>query len=257
MFFILSKIIWFLLAPLNFLTICTTLGLLFLRLKKSRAAFACFVISMIVFIIIGILPTGQNLTHYLETRYSKPESMPAHVDGIIILGGAVESDASQISHMTEFNNAVDRVTAAMILSHKYPNAKIVFSGGSGRLIHNERVDSVDMKIFLKDMQFDTAKVVYEDQSRTTSENLINSKNKIHPKPDETWLLITSAAHMPRAMGVAQQLGWGLIPYPVDYRGPGRYLWVTQKFDVLDNFYLADLALREMLGIAAYKMNGKI
>jgi uncharacterized SAM-binding protein YcdF (DUF218 family) len=257
LFFILSKIIWFVLAPLNFVTICATLGLLFFRLKKPCAATAFFVASMAIFLLVGILPIGANAVHSLESRYSKPATMPAHVDGILVLGGAVESGASQISHMTEFNDAADRVNAALILSRRYPDAKIVFSGGSGRLIHNERIDSIDMRIFLKDMAFNSSKVIYEDQSRTTSENLINSKNILRPKPGETWILVTSAWHMPRAMGVARKLGWGLIPYPVDYRGPGRYLWVPHKFDVLENFYMGDLALREMIGIAAYRMNGKI
>ncbi|MDB5491420.1 MAG: putative rane protein [Micavibrio sp.] len=257
MFFILSKIIWFLLAPLNLLTILTVTGLFFLRFKKIRAATALFVTAMTLFLLIGVFPTGQNAVHYLESRYSKPTLMPPHIDGILILGGAVESDASELSGMPEFNDAVDRVNAAIILSRKYPAARIVFSGGSGKLIRSERIDSIDMKMFLKDIAFDASKVIYEDRSRTTSENLINSKEMLKPKPHETWILVTSAWHTPRAMGVAQKLGWGLIPYPVDYRASGRYLWVTQKFDVLDNIYMAHLALREISGIAAYRINGKI
>ncbi len=159
--------------------------------------------------------------------------------------------------MPEFNDAVDRVNAALILARQYPSAKIVFSGGSGKLIRSERVDSIDMKIFLKDIGFNNSKVIYEDRSRTTSENLINSENILKPKPGETWLLVTSAWHMPRAMGVAQKLGWGLIPYPVDYRSPGRYQLITQKFDVLENFYMGHLALREFIGILAYRISGKI
>ncbi len=90
MFFILSKIMWFLLAPLNLVAICTASGILFLRLKKPRAAGTFFIASLTIFILVGLLPCGQNAVHYLESRYTKPATMPKHIDGILVLGGAVE-----------------------------------------------------------------------------------------------------------------------------------------------------------------------
>lgn len=257
MFFILSKIIWFLLAPLNLMTICIVVGVIFNRLQKLPVARGFLGFGFAILLIFGIFPSGVNALNYLETRTSKPITMPLSVKGIVILGGAVESRSSELSHMTEFNDAVDRVNAAMILSRQYPEAKIVFSGGSGKLVKDERVDSVDMKIYLRNIGFKSSHVIYEDHSRTTWENLLNSKTMLKPQERENWLLVTSAWHMPRALGVARKLGWGLIPYPVDYRGPGRYLLIPEKFDVLENFYMGQLALREIIGILAYRLSGKI
>ena len=81
---------------------------------------------------------------------------------------------------------------------------------------------------------------------------------VRPGEGETWLLITSAYHMPRAMAVARKLGWkDMLSYSVDYRSPGRYaLWPT-RFDILDNMDAAHLSLREMAGFLAYRRTGKL
>jgi uncharacterized SAM-binding protein YcdF (DUF218 family) len=257
LFFYLSKIIWALLAPANMVFILIALGLL-MGLKWGEAGRFFVITGFSVLFILGFLPMGQNLLYRLEKQGARPSPMPAHIDGILVLGGAIETRASEISGHPEFNDGAERILSAMELARHHPDAKIVFSGGSGLLIHNERRESQDIALFLKNMGFDTRNVIYEDQSRNTFENIRNTMNLVQPGPRETWLLVTSAYHMPRSMAVARKLGWGgILPYSVDYRSPGRYvLWPT-KFDVLDNLDAADLSLREMAGYLAYRQTGKL
>ena len=57
----------------------------------------------------------------------------------------------------------------------------------------------------------------ERQSRNTYENAVFSKAMIAPKPGERWLLVTSAYHMPRSVGLFRKAGFPVEPYPVDWR----------------------------------------
>ena len=254
LFFIASKMVWPLMAPANLLSASFILGWLAgFKSKKVRKFF--YSAGLGVLLIFGILPMGHNTLHFLESRYQRVYTNPEKVTGILVLGGAIETRASAISGRAEFNDGIERVLAAIELSREYPNARIVFSGGSGYLLRNERKESSDMNSFLNSIGFDQSKVIYEDKSRNTWENIKNSKSKVDR--DSDWILVTSAYHMPRAMGVAHRLKWDVIPYPVDYRSHGRYLALPVKFDVLDNLNAAHLSLREMIGWLAYRVTGKL
>jgi len=255
-FFYLSKIGWALLAPANLVAVLLCVWLLAKGFEAFRLARFTLGCAAAIFLLCGFLPTGQNALYYLESQYKQPSAIPGKIDGILVLGGAVDTQGSIISGRPEFTDAVDRVLLAVELARYFPKAKLVFSGGSGNLVNNKRTDSIDMKIFLKNMGYEDFNVIYEDRSRNTYENIINSYSTVTPKKGETWILITSAFHMPRAMAVAEKLGWGLIPYPVDYRSDGGYVLLPSKFDTLDNLRSSQIALREMVGLAAYKLTGK-
>ncbi len=257
MFFYCSKIIWAVLAPANLACVLLGLGVV-LGLKWRKAGYRLMVAGSVVLLVFGVLPVGPNLLYFLEKQAIQPVQMPEHIDGILVMGGAVESRASEISGQPEFNDGVERVLSAMELAHRFPSAQIVFSGGSGLLVRNERRESQDISIFLENMKFPTDHVVYEDQSRNSFENIRNSMALVKPGKGEVWVLVTSAYHMPRSMAVARKLGWmEILPYPVDYRSSGRYVFWPTKFDVLDNLDAAHLSLREMAGYLAYRQTGKL
>jgi uncharacterized SAM-binding protein YcdF (DUF218 family) len=95
----------------------------------------------------------------------------------------------------------------------------------------------------------------ERLSRNTEENATLSKALAGPKPGERWLLVTSAYHMPRSVGLFRRAGFAVEPYPVD--------WRTSRENLLTPFNLAgeglertDLAIREWMGLAAYRISGK-
>lgn len=74
-----------------------------------------------------------------------------------------------------------------------------------------------MSAWLSDMGLDQNRITYEPEARNTFENAALTYRKLQPGPNEVWLLVTSAQHMPRAVGVFRKIGWALIPYPVDYQ----------------------------------------
>ena len=63
---------------------------------------------------------------------------------------------------------------------------------------------------------DARRILVETRSRNTYENAVYSKELAQPQPGQIWLLVTSANHMPRAVGCFRAVGFDVIPYPVDY-----------------------------------------
>ena len=106
------------------------------------------------------------------------------------------------------------------------------------------------------MGFDTKRIIYEGQSRNTFENAEFSKKLVSPKNGEVWLLVTSASHMKRSVMIFNSSGWDVVPYPAGYLTRGDYKLIP-NFYVLENMYKLQIAVREMIGIMAYTLTGKI
>lgn len=260
MFFYASKIVWGLLAPLNFIFALFGLGLL-CRLISKKIARRVIGSALFLFAVCGFFPVGYNILVYLESAYERPlpAKMPEKIDGILVLGGYFDTRVSAGRDLPSFNSAADRLMDALALYQDYPQAMLVFSGGNGFMIGGEaRTEAQDIEDVLKALDVPQESVVFEDRSRNTYQNIIYSRDYIKPRPFETWILVTSAYHMKRAMAVAEAHAprWRLIPYPADYRTDGRYRLWPRSFDVLGRFDELDRALKEVIGLIAYGITGK-
>ena len=255
MFFALSKIVWALVSPLNFLLLLLAAGLLFFCIWR-RAGVFLLCAGAALFVIAGFFPLGQNLLAGLENRYERP-AMPPRVDGIVVLGGAFETALSAARGEPAVNDGAERIIEGLRLARLHPNALLVFSGGEGRLRPAGRSEAEDAKSFLRAAGFDPDNAVYEDESRNTWENAVFTKDMVMPLRGETWILVTSAYHMPRAMAVFASAGWTVVPWPVDYRTDGRKRFLPERLDADGNFYETDVALHEYAGLLAYRLTGKI
>lgn len=225
--------------------------------SKSRGR-AVLILGFVMFAGFGLFPVGQNMLVLLEKHHERPSNMPDRIDGILVLGGAFTSSVSEGRGIPALNEAAERVVDGLALARLYPNSIIVFSGGNGDLLNKDRAEAEDVSLFLKAVEFPEDNVIYEDVSRNTHENIKFTKELILPQREETWVLVSSAYHMPRAYAVARKQGWGtIIAYPTDYRTTGKVSWVPRKFDVLDHFKDLRVALHEYIGIAAYHFTGKI
>jgi uncharacterized SAM-binding protein YcdF (DUF218 family) len=143
----------------------------------------------------------------------------------------------------------------MALAHRYPHAKLVFTGGSGNPLMQDAREADYVKQLWIDIGLDPSRVIWERDSRNTYENAVASKALARPKPGENWVLITSAVHMPRAVAIFNKQNWKVIPYPVDYITTDTPIW-QREFSVSQNLWLLSEALREVIGKLAYQMTGK-
>lgn len=257
MFFILSKIVWAILSPLTFITLLICGGYLARQSKWGRGALG---LGCTLLVLFGVFPMGHNVLVFLENVVSASpaaeESRQKSPDGIIILGGFLDLKNAIARDQFALNSNGSRLTEMLVLAHRYPKARLVFTGGDGNLIQTSSSESEQLDILLKKMGFDTLRIQYEDRSKNTYENMVYSKEMLHPKDGETWLLVTSAFHMPRSLAIFRSGDWQVTPYPAGYLTDGKYEWAPD-FDVLGNMSKFHVAVREFLGIMAYTLTDKI
>ena len=191
----------------------------------------------------------------LEDRFPRPE-MPETVAGIVVLGGAFDTRIARTRGRSEFNEAADRATEALILARRYPEAKILFSGGDAAILAQDIPETLSAKEFFLGAGLSPDRLILDDQARDTFENAVFARQLADPKPGETWLLVTSAFHMARAVGCFRQAEFDVLPYPVDYRTPGgAEVWRPSSASVR-NVEKVHFAIREYLGLLAYWVQGR-
>jgi uncharacterized SAM-binding protein YcdF (DUF218 family) len=256
MFFPLSKILGFFAIPSDLVISIGLLGLLLLPTRFARAGRALAFASLIVLAILGLSPVGNALMIPLEDRFPRWDAARGAPDGIIVLGGAISPDVSAARDEVALNEAAERLTVAAELARRYPAARIVFSGGSGALIYDEGAEAPFALRLLEDLGIPRARILVEDRSRNTVENAIFSKALIQPKPGERWLLVTSAHHLPRAIGVFRKMGFAVEPYPVDWRTRGAADALHPFATLGDGLRRSDTAVREWVGLAVYWLTGR-
>jgi uncharacterized SAM-binding protein YcdF (DUF218 family) len=256
MFFPLSKILGFFASPSNLVISIGLLGLLLLPTRFARAGRALAFASLIVLAIFGLSPVGNALMIPLEDRFPRWDAARGAPDGIIVLGGAISPDVSAARDEVALNEAAERLTVAAELARRHPAVRIVFSGGSGALIYDEGAEAPFALRLLEDLGIPRARILLEDRSRNTVENAIFSKALIQPKPGERWLLVTSAHHLPRAIGVFRKMGFPVEPYPVDWRTRGAADALRPFATLGDGLRRSDTAVREWVGLAVYWLTGR-
>ena len=255
LFFWLSKLVWLFLSPdsLLFLLILTSLVLLFL--DKQHIAKYLLSITSGLLIIIAFFPIGEWLLYPLESRFQANPVLPEKIDGIIVLSGAEDPFLSHLWHQVELGGAAERDFTFLALARQYPDAKLVFTGGSGSLSKQEFKAADVAKILFAQQGFDVARILFERESRNTYENVIYSYEAVKKKKNENWILVTTAWHMPRSVGLFCKTGWSVIPYPVDHSTQPGHLLRT-NFNLASQLIKLNTAIKEWLGLIAYYISGK-
>jgi uncharacterized SAM-binding protein YcdF (DUF218 family) len=255
MFFYLSKIIWFILQPSSLLLLGVCIGIWLVRWGRIEAGLRWLTGSMIALGIVGVTALSDIITSPLQNRFPRPDLAALQIDGIIVLGGA-EDTRPGLRELMSLNEAGERVTEAVALARRFPTAKLVWSGGSGNLL-TERISAAERALALFEA-FGIARdrIVLEDASRTTDENARLTRDSVKPKPGQRWLLVTSAWHMPRAVGCFRQAGFEVVAWPVDYRTPEDVNWLQVFGSVPDGLRRFDTMTREYVGLLAYRVTGR-
>ena len=213
-FYLLSKIFWFIASPDNLLIILVVIST-FLIARKSVWGLRLLIVSSVCFVSNLLFPVADIILRPLEKRFPAPQQLPQNIEGIIVLGGAERGDLGIEWQMAQFNQAAERMMAIPVLAKKYPRATIVFTGGSGSLLHPQDVPSSATYRWFSD-QGVADRVLWEKKSRNTYENATLTEQLLGGIPKGRWLLVTSAFHMPRSMGIFRLRGWDVIAYPVDF-----------------------------------------
>ena len=254
-FFLASKIIWALISPDSLIVILGVSAWIAAILNWQRVSRSLLASCALLLVLIGFFPVGEWLIAPLENRFTTNAALPSEVDGIVVLGGALLPRMSNIWQQPEINGRADRLTNFLYLARLYPNAQLVFTGGNGAVTEQEFKEAEMARILFDQLGLAERAIIFESESRNTSENARNSKQLVTPKNDENWLLITSAFHMPRSIGVFCQQQWLVQPYPVDhYSQKGNLLRLNFSFG--ENLIVLRTAIREWVGLVAYRISGR-
>jgi uncharacterized SAM-binding protein YcdF (DUF218 family) len=250
MLFLLSKLFWGLLRPSGLLVLLAVAGGIWRRGWGRLALW----LGLGGLLAVLLLPLDQWLLRPLEERFPRP-GPPAHVDGIIVLGGVVDGLLLPDRGMPALNAQAERLTELLILARRYPEARLAFTGGDGSPFPGSVPEAEPVRTLLSELGLPPERVTFEGASRTTWENAVLSRELLHPQPGETWLLVTSASHMPRAVGTFRAEGWPVLAWPVAYKTTHEIRAMTLTDSIGARLSGIDWALHEWVGMLAYWLLG--
>ena len=251
MFFTASKVAWLIAAPTNALLILLVAAVILRWMDFRWLGRAAATVGTLGLLVVGFGPVGNLLLRPLEDRFPIPPADLAPPTGIIVLGGSTDESVTAARNQVTLSAAASRITEAVALSRRFPTARLVFSGGSGTLLLNTRTEAEDTRRLWIDLGVAPDRITTENRSRNTSENARFTSRLLGPKPDDRWILITSAYHMPRAVGCFRAAGFPVIPYPVDYFTTDTSLDYMPRPLATDGLGRFDIAVKEWIGLAIY------
>ena len=256
MLFVIGKFVGLLTSPGTVLLLCCIAGTWLTRRRRNHpAGRPLLLLGVWGFVIVMLLPVNQWALLPLEDRFPQVAQPPAHVDGIIVLGGAVMPDMTADRGIPALNDSAERMTTAVALARRYPAARLVFTGGNGSLIHGAMMEGEVARDLFLSLGVPPDQLTIESNSRNTYENATMSKALVHPQPGQTWILITSAWHMPRSVGIFRALGWNVLPWPVGYKSAhSLVMWLPTSLG--DHLLGLDAAVHEWVGLVSYRLLGR-
>lgn len=252
--FLFGKVVWAVLKPGNLLMLCLLAGVCLFAAYRGRRGKMLVALAALGFAVLAMAPIGPAMLLGLEQRFPRPAVMPEKIDGILVLGGAVDPAISRSYGETVFNSSVSRVLGGVALARKHPEAKLALVGGEGDFFPVGFAEARATRGFVLEEGIAPSRVILEERSRSTHENAVFAKETIRPASGETWVLVTSAFHMPRAVACFAAVGWPVIPYPVDYKVDPE-TGLRANFDLVEGLGVTTLAGKEWAGLVAYRLLG--
>jgi uncharacterized SAM-binding protein YcdF (DUF218 family) len=255
MFFALSKILWFLVNPANLILILIVAGTALMWTRWRRFGRTVLTITAFGILAIATLPIGDWMLRPLENRFPAIPTLPERIDGIISVGGAANAVLTMDRKQLSLNDSVERLTEAAAIARRHPEAKLVFTGGSGNLFNQVAKEANVVQPLFETLGVAKNRILLENKSRNTYENAVLTKALVKPQPGEVWVLVTSALHMPRTVGCFRKAGWKVFPYPVDYQFTKNepFQW---SFNLGRGLGRLNGGIHEWLGLIFYRLTDR-
>jgi uncharacterized SAM-binding protein YcdF (DUF218 family) len=254
MAYVVGKLVFLVLRPSNLLLLLALLGLVGLW-RRRRWGMTLATVAILAIAACTLLPVGRWISVPLEDRFPPPDPAPARVDGIVVLGGGVLVELTEARRQPSFGATMERFAAIPQLLRRYPDARVLFTGGPPSSRNGTPSEAWVVGQFLAGLGLPSDRVTLEDHARSTLQNALFSLPLAQPRTGETWLLVTSASHMPRAMGTFRGAGWpNLVAWPVDYRSTGK-LDAAAEPRMGERLDELDQAAYEWLGLVYYRILG--
>ena len=251
---LISRTAWLFLQPSNLFFVILLLGLVLICKGHRRSGLSTLTACMVFYALVMFGPLTNWLMVPLEKRFSALTNDVAQgpYSGIIILAGAERITTSTHHNQVTLNGAGERLIEAAALARKFPDLPIIYCGGA----HAEGMltEAEVARKFFTEAGIDLSRIRFDDKSYNTYTNALEAKKLIKSEETGKWFLVTSAFHMPRAVGAYRTAGLNIQPYPVDYRTNLSSSWLGWP-NAGRNFYELDYAVHEWFGLLAYYISG--
>jgi uncharacterized SAM-binding protein YcdF (DUF218 family) len=255
MFFVASKVFAFVATPSNILILCVLAGAALLGTRFAPAGRRLLIGGALLIAIVGLLPVGSVLIHILEQRFPPWQAGATAPIGFIVLGAAIDPVLSADRQSPALGEEAERITITAELARRFPTAKFIYSGGNSSLLGGPG-EADDAIALMQSFGIARERIKGEGQSRNTEENVRFSKALADPRPGDRWVVVTSAAHMPRAIGVFRAAGFDVEAYPVDWRTKSAVRWWRPNTSFVSGLRKSDEAAHEYFGLATYWLTGR-
>lgn len=256
----LTNFVWLIVQPLHVIVLIGLVGLILSFTRWQWVGHRVLIAAFALLAIAGLTPLGALMIGTLEARFPAA-TLAEPVDGIILIGGAEQPRMSRDHGQVLTNSHADRLIAAARLAHRFPDARIAVTGGVLALDRTARPEfhsQADVaRRFLTGVGIDPARIVVERQSQNTCQNARHIHAAVTPEPDDRWVVVTSAFHMPRTMGCFDKVGWTVIAYPTDYKRISGPKGLRPTISVAGNLSMLNQAVHEYVGLLAYRVTGQI
>lgn len=242
------------LQPSNLIFVLMLVGVILIWRGRRKSGLLTVTACVILYALVMSGPLTSWLMVPLEKRFSVYTNDVAHApySGIIILAGAERLNYSTRHNQVTLSGAAERLIEAAKLARAFPALPIIYCGG-GRT--NGMLTETDIaRKFFVEAGIDLGRIRFDDKSYNTYTNASEAKKLIKQGETGKWFLVTSAFHMPRAIGAYRNAGINIQPYPVDYRTE-LFTSLLSKPNAGRNFYQLDQAVHEWVGLLAYYISG--
>ncbi len=260
--FLLKKIVSPLFFPLPLCVLLLIFGLFLLWFtRRQRAGKIITTLGAALLVLLSYGPVPNFLLRRLEQQYpplSTTASVEAPLDErlsnvrwIVVLGGGHTSDpkipvAGNLSHSSLY-----RLVEGIELHRRIPGSRLVLSGSA---IWRANSDAKAMALVAEALGIERQNIVLEEESNDTEDQAVFIKRVVG---EDSFVLVTSAWHMPRAMGLFARQGMNPVPAPTDYRVIEGQLTPRDYYPNAGHLINTELAIYETLGRTWAKMRGRL
>lgn len=259
MFFFFSKFLPVFVYPIGLTILLIVLAIFLWRWRRGQTA--VLIVAAVLLLLASNQYVANALARPLEWQYLPPDPLP-QADAIVVLGGMVRW-ADYPQPVPNLSESGDRLLYAAWLYQQGVADNLLLAGG--RAPGATTTEAEEMRHALLIMGIPESALWYEDESVNTYENALFSKPILDAKGVNTIVLVTSATHMPRSMGIFAKMGYEVIPAPTDYYTVApewdeetrltpseALLYLLPSADALE---ITSRTLKEYIGILVYGWRG--
>jgi len=257
MFYKTAKFLWAFATPSNLLGLMLAVAGLGLFTRFADKARWLVAAAAFFYLLCGFGPIGAMLLRPLEDRFPPPPADLQAPDGIVVLGGGIDDEVTAARGVPTFNRFGARITAAAALARRFPQARLIYTGGSAQAAGRFSNEVETAKALFLDLGVAADRLSFESRSRDTYENAIFTRELLRPRSESRWLLVTSAFHMPRAMATFRAAGFTVVAFPADYLTLGDARdFLSPQLTASLGLEMTELGLHEWVGLLAYRLAGR-